>query len=56
MSQFDGSLALGKTHDLAPTLGGLECTHPPSFPGEARSRLQRDREVGNIRMFTLLSF
>lgn len=34
MSQFDGSLALGKTHDLAPTLGCLECTHPSSFPGE----------------------
>lgn len=28
MSQSDGSLALRKTHDLAPILGCLECTHP----------------------------
>lgn len=51
-SQFDGSLALGKTHDLALTLGCLEC----SFPGGARGCLQREGHVGNIRMFTLLSF
>lgn len=49
-SQFDGLPALGKTHDHAPTLGCLECP----FPGGAKSCLQR--EGGNIRMFTLLSF
>lgn len=51
-SRFDGSLALGKRHDLVTTLGCLECP----FPGGARSCLQREGEVGNIRMFTLLSF
>lgn len=56
MSHFVGSLALGRTHDLARTQGCLECTRPLSFPGEAGSHLKREGEVGNIRMFTLLPF
>lgn len=46
MSQFDGSLALGKTHDLATTLGCLECTHPSSFPGEARESVAKGKGGG----------
>lgn len=56
MCQFDGSLALSKTLDLVPTPDAWNVLIPPSFPGEARSCLQREGEVGNIRMFALLSF
>lgn len=39
-SQFVGSLVLGATHDLAPTLGCLRC----SFLGGAPSCLHREGE------------
>lgn len=38
-----------------PSMLGTYSFAPP-LPGKARSHLQREREVGNIRMFTLLSF
>lgn len=55
VSQFDAGS--GEDTRSCPHQGGcLECAHPPSFLGESRSLLQREGEVGNIRMFTLLSF